>query len=518
MMERNESGKHQAAATANWARTIGLGIVVGAVLVSTGCVQPDRRLPVAELRSRILPPTTQPATTQPTTRYGAPTTVSALLPEHPISLDEAIEIAYRGSPALRLADEAIEEARAGKDIARSAFLPQATAGYGYNWRNRQPGSITRGLPVHIGIEAGERQFQQAEVVVQMTVWDFGRSLSRYEQAKLGVDVTQLQYDRLRETIAFQVTDAYFAVLRAQQARVIARDAVNQAEAHLKTARSFFRQGVVDKNDVLRAEVQVNEMRQALVTAENAVEMATAALNRVLGINVNRSTEVIDVESQPAFTRPFVDCLELAVAHRREFEVVQKAILAARYGLSAAQAEYLPRIFVAGSLSYIDDDFQLEKTIATGTVGIQLDLYTGGRRTAKARAARARTRQALEAGRQVCDGIAFQVKEAYLSINESRERIALSTSAVAQAEENLRLINNKYAQTAATPTDVVDAETLVTRSRQNYHAAVYDYLVAVERLKYAMGTDDDDLEYPACTSQPEAQGLEQPADSTEEDNQ
>ena len=472
---------------ANWARTIGLGIVVGAVLVSTGCVQPDRRLPVAELRSRILPPTTQPATTQPTTRYGVGTTVPALLPEHPISLDEAIEIAYRSSPALRLAGEAVEEARAGKDIARSAFLPQATAGYGYKWRNRQPGFITRGLPVHIGIEAGERQFQQAEVLVQMTVWDFGRSLSRYEQAKLGVDVTQLQYDRLRETIAFQVTDAYFAVLRAQKARVIARDAVNQAEAHLKTARSFFRQGVVDKNDVLRAEVQVNEMRQALVTAENAVEMATAALNRVLGINVNRSTEVIDVESQPAFTRPFVDCLELAVAHRREFEVVQKAILAARYGLSAAQAEYLPRIFVAGSLSYLDDDYQLEKTIATGTVGIQLDLYTGGRRTAEARAARARTRRALEAGRQVCDGIAFQVKEAYLSINESRERIALSISAVAQAEENLRLINNKYAQTAATPTDVVDAETLVTRSRQNYHAAVYDYLVALARLEYAVGT-------------------------------
>jgi len=82
---------------------------------------------------------------------------------------------------------------------------------------------------------------------------------------------------------------------------------------------------------------------------------------------------------------------------------------------------------------------------------------------------------------------LEVKQAYLAIDEARERIVLSESAVAQAEENLRLINNKYAQTAATPTDVVDAETLVTRSRQNYHAAVYDYLVALARLDYAVGT-------------------------------
>ena len=485
MTKQEEATRRRAGHCPTVARYISSGLMFGTALLLTGCVQPDRRVPVVELSSRILPPTTEPAPPRPGAPRG-PIAAPAWQPDHPITLDEAIEIAYQESPVLRIAEEAIEEARAGKVIARSAFLPYAAAAYGYNWRDRQPGFITRSLPLHIRVESGEKQFQQAELHVQMTIWDFGRSLGRYEQARLGVDIAQLQYERLRETIAFQVTESYFAVLRGQKAHIIARDAVNQAESHLKTVRSFFRQGVVDKNDVLRAEVQVAETRQGLVSAGNAIEVTVAALNRVLGINVNHPTEIIDVESRPPFARPFVECLELAVENRREFQVVQKSVLSAQHGLSATQAEHLPRIFVGGSASHLEDDYQLEKTLLTGTVGIQIDLFTGGRRTGETQAARARVRSAIEMAKQVCDGIAFEVKQAHLAINEARERIVLSESAVAQAGENLRLINNKYAQTAATPTDVVDAETLVTRARQNYYAAVYDYLVALRRLDYAVG--------------------------------
>ena len=67
---------------------------------------------------------------------------------------------------------------------------------------------------------------------------------------------------------------------------------------MKTAQSFFRNGVVDKNDVLRAEVQLAEVRQRLIIAENAVELATSVFNSVLGINVNHPTEVIDVTEAP----------------------------------------------------------------------------------------------------------------------------------------------------------------------------------------------------------------------------
>ena len=166
--------------------------------------------------------------------------------------------------------------------------------------------------------------------------------------------------------------------------------------------------------------------------------------------------------------------------------MQKAVQVAQYGEVHAKAEFLPKIYVGGNDNFVDDDYQLNKTIFTGGVGIQMDFFEGGRRIGRLKAAKAEVQASIYKAQQVCDGIAFEVKEAYLSIAEAREKIRLSTSAVTQSEENLRLINNKYAQGSVTPTDVVDAETLLTRSRQSYHNAVYDYLLSLARLDYATG--------------------------------
>jgi len=103
-----------------------------------------------------------------------------------------------------------------------------------------------------------------------------------------------------------------------------------------------------------------------------------------------------------------------------------------------------------------------------------------------RKAKRKLTKSEEKAKQVCDGISLQVKAALLAIQEARDRIGLAKGAVAQAEENLRLINNKYRENVVTSTDVVDAETLLTRNKQNYYTALYDYIVAIAQLESAIG--------------------------------
>jgi len=234
---------------------------------------------------------------------------------------------------------------------------------------------------------------------------------------------------------------------------------------------------------------VAEVRQQLISAENALKLSISVLNNVLGINVNSPTMVKGVTEAPEFQMDLVSALRTAIDHRPEFKLVQKSIRMEKAGLKAARAEHFPRIYVAGTLSRLDDDYQVHKNSALGEVGIQIDLFSGGRTTAQIRVAERRIQKAAETARQVCDGIALEVKQALLGIEEARKRLAVAKKAVSQAEENLRLVENKYRQTAATPTDVVDAETLKTRAQMNYFTALYDYIVAVERLRYAMGTNE-----------------------------
>jgi len=214
---------------------------------------------------------------------------------------------------------------------------------------------------------------------------------------------------------------------------------------------------------------VAEVRQQLISAENALKLSISVLNNVLGINVNSPTMVKGVTEAPEFQMDLVSALRTAIDHRPEFKLVQKSIRMEKAGLN--------------------DDYQVHKNSALGEVGIQIDLFSGGRTTAQIRVAERRIQKAAETARQVCDGIALEVKQALLGIEEARKRLAVAKKAVSQAEENLRLVENKYRQTAATPTDVVDAETLKTRAQMNYFTALYDYIVAVERLRYAMGTNE-----------------------------
>ncbi|MBW2311726.1 MAG: TolC family protein [Deltaproteobacteria bacterium] len=454
------------------------------LIVLPGCITPGiqyKEPRVETLRDRILVPEIP--------------SIKEFKPEQPISLKEAIAIALKNNHALRQALKDTGIAADDRAIARSLFLPAITAGYAYDWMDSQRAMVDPKNPLMPPIYVGEKEFTRAEVKLMMTIWDFGRSLGTYNQANLGHDIARLVYKRTRQQIILNVVNAYFNLLRAQRGKLIAEESLVQAKGHLNTAISFEKYGVVDRNDVLRARVQVAEVRQMLIKARNAVELATSTLNSVLGINVNSPIKVIDDTRIPAFSLSLKDCLRLAVEHRQEFEVVQKAIKVKEEGIRAARAGHLPRIYVAGNYAWNDDDYQkfadssgsLHDDNISGEIGIQIELFSGGRTTSEVRKAKKKLAKAQENANQVCDGISLQVKAAFLAIHEARDRIDVTKEAVAQAQENLRLMNNKYRESVVTSIDVVDAETLLTRSKQNYYAALYDYIVAIARLENAIGT-------------------------------
>ncbi len=464
-----------------------------AFLLVSGCIMPGgpyHEYRVETLKERILVPEMHAIKEKKSEEPFA----SVLVPDRPISLEEAIAIALKNNHRLRQAFEDMGIAGYDRAIARSLFMPHVSAGYAYDRSNRQPAMVDPGNPLMPPMYAGEKEFRRAEIKVMMTIWDFGRSLGTYNQANLGRDIANLVYRRTRQQVIFQVVNAYFNVLRAQRGKVIAQESLNQAKEHLKTAESFERYGVVDRNDVLRARVQVAEVRQMLIKAKNAMELATSILNSVLGVNVHLPTRVIDDTRIIPFSISLKDCLQLAIENRPEFNVVQKAIGIEEEGIRAARAGHLPRIYVAGGYNWNDDDYQkfadpdgsLHGDNLYGEIGIQIGLFSGGKTTAEVRKAKKKLTRAEEKAKEVCDGISLQVKAAFLAIQEAKDRIGVAKEAVAQAEENLRLINNKYRENVVTSTDVVDAETLLTRNKQNYYTALYDYIVAIAQLESAVG--------------------------------
>lgn len=423
-----------------------------------------------------------------------PTTVShdadhGAVPPTPLTLVAAIELAYRYRPSLQIAAEQINKARGGQAIAFAPFLPGVTGTV------REIGAIepiqgytTQTLPTVVGFGPGSQDFNLAEMHVQWTLWDFGKTVGAYDAAVGLREIAELQFRRARQTTSFDVTVAYFQVLYAQAIRVVADEALRRANSHLRVAKSMLSEGAADPDDVLRAEVQCAESQQQLVSAETDELIKVAALNRIMGINVNFPTQIHREESESEMSLSIIDCLQLAVDNREEFRVAQRAIANSQSTARSVRGQFLPRISVAGTLANVEGSGINAGDVAIGGINFDMDLFAGGKKLGELRQANAEIRIAVARAKEICDNIAFEVNQSYRWIDDARQRIVLARTAVRQARENVRLVDNKFSEGDATPTDVIDAETTLTRSEQSLAQAIYDYQTSLARLSYATGTE------------------------------
>ena len=234
--------------------------------------------------------------------------------------------------------------------------------------------------------------------------------------------------------------------------------------------------MLEKEKRLRVEVLLAESQRLLDVAEGAETVAVAALNLAIGLNVNAQTGVEEVQDMPAFPQSLAECLQTAVAVRREFQVARTSIEVADEGRRVAKADFAPRIVAEGSLL----DFQQSAPrghadLAVGTIKLEWGLFEGGKRVAEVRVADSKIRAAVAQAESIADTIAFQVTEAYRHLITARRGIERSRPAVAQAEENYRLVRARAKFGDATSAEITDAESTVTRAEQDYRNSIHDYL-------------------------------------------
>jgi outer membrane protein len=420
-----------------------------------------------------------------------------------LTLAEAVALAFRLQPKLRASLESIQQAQGREDIAFAAFLPTATAGYvagGYDVQAGGTGFSIPGVPnsptftilpllgtVPVGI-AGQTGFEVAEFKLQWLICDFGRRLGRYNQAGLALSIAQLQTQRAYQTVANDVAVAYYQVLRARSLNRIATESVQRAQDDLEVARKLAKGGVVVRETVLRAEVALAQAQRAQDVVEEGVAVAVAALNLAIGLNVSAATGVVDGEELPPFPLSLADSLQAAVSGRREIQVARQAVQAAQEGSRVARADFAPRVVAEGNLL----DFQQSSPrghfdLPFAFIKLEWGLFEGGKRVAELRVADSRIREAAAQAESIADTIAFQVNHAFRQLVTARKGIDRARPSVEQARETYRLVVARTKQGDAIPAELTEAEAGLTRAEQDYANAVYDYLTALERLQYAMGT-------------------------------
>ncbi len=409
-------------------------------------------------------------------------------PPPTLDLKEALRLAWKANPNLQVSR--LQELIAGEDVvrARSGFLPQLKAEvsqtiYDDPIKTRIPGGSAAGGADTLRMT--NRNFWSSKVYVDQTIFDFWATPSRYQASVQGKQASILDTAQTRDNIFLNVCQGYFRTLRAQKMVVVAEQEVVDLKAHLKIARDQFEFGVNTYNDVLQAEVSLADAEQRLIIANTDVIDIRSAFNKVLMLPISAPT-VLKEENLVQPAQELDQATQVALKRRNDLKASQDRIKQQEWVVTQTRAGYFPRIYAQGGHTWQQNSSWVHDSQYFGIFGLQWTIFSGLDTKAQVAQAREKVGQLLEQHKDLDQQVQLDVQTAYLKVKETADRIRVTEKAVTQGEENLRLNEERYKEQVGTATDVIDAQTLLTKTRVNYFTALYDHQMAKSQLLWAMG--------------------------------
>lgn len=400
------------------------------------------------------------------------------------TLEAAIQRALDANLGLKVSQKEVDAARSIRKVRRSEFLPAFSASYQYSRVDVSGNQLT--------VPEDEYTFVGS---VSQPLFDGFSRLNKYRIAQLGLDVAKLAEQIKRQDIIFSAKELFFTILKAQKLVDVAQQSVTQLEAHKNSAHKFYKVGMTPLNDFLKAEVELANARQELVTAQNRVEITKSNLNLLLHRPVNSPIKIQDGTRVVSFERDMDFCLAAAENNRLEMKIAQMEVDIARREKDLSKQGYYPSVDVQGNYYKRGTDWDVDggPGIADDsswevTAVAKWDLWEWGKTYYTVEEKQSRLIQARHEQQAVRDKVRLEVKHAFLNTREAEQNILTVRQAVEQARESFRISEERYKGQVATSTDVLDAQTLLTRTMSTYYNALYDFKIHKAALFRAMGLE------------------------------
>jgi outer membrane protein len=397
------------------------------------------------------------------------------------ALDDLYRIALARSEILKVAEENLVIAEIGKDKAFSYLLPRVTASGGVTQYSEKKFNSAGSL---IQPESGSSWGVRLDETVSLS----GRELtalgiSRQFVTKSTYDVTAVREDYLLRFVA----SAYYNVLMARKVLEIADSNLERLSKYREAAEKRLRIGEVTKTALLRAEGELSGAKSDRLQAQNSLELAMAVLARNVGIKDAFSLrEEAAAEGDVPAMNMFQERAFTFRADLKSLEV-QKQIAADQ--IKYAEGAFWPTVSASAGYAGADQNpgtSSLNRESIYGGVALNFPFFEGGLRRAEVSEAKARERQAVLFYEDLKKGIGIEVQTAYLDLVTQKGILQFLDDQVAFARDNYQAVARQFDFGLSNSLDVLDANTLLVSAETKVVSAVYNYRLALLRMKKATG--------------------------------
>jgi len=402
-----------------------------------------------------------------------------------LTLEESIEIALQNNKKILASKERLGIAKGDLIVARAGFLPTLSLESNY---------LRLGKGQKIPIGEGSEMVVRAEdtysttATIEQPIFTWGRILNGYRQAISNQKMQEEDYKRERNNLRFKAAESFHNLMLAGELLNLSQESYTQMERHLRQVEDRYENGLASKFDLLRARVQLANLKPQLIRARNGVTLAENYFKSLLGlpspIEVRLKGELkyepMEIELSQAVSealknRPEILSLKegenIALAQVRLASASNKPIISAVYNYQF-QKPY----------QWKDEWGKEWNAMAV----LQFPIFSGFSTGGKVLQSQSQLREVKYNLEDKKEEIELEVREAYLNLHQEEETIISQRENVGQAEEAMRIAETRYISGMITNIEFMDAQLALTQAKTAYLQALANYLIAKARLTKVMG--------------------------------
>lgn len=369
---------------------------------------------------------------------------------------------------LKVAEKNIAASMEVEKSARADLKPKLSGAASFQYTGN-PMELTLDIP-SIGLSKtveGKNLNYGGSLSILQPVYTGGRVLESIRMAQHQQALAGNQAKALNDAVCYQTDIQYWSAVARQEIVDVAEDFRNSIAALVKTIKERVEVGLVDPQDLLMAEVKLNEAEYQLLQAQSNFETGRMALNSMIGVRLEQPTE-LDAQIPIVVVS---DSLWLSTGMGRpEIQMAYDKIRIAESTKKLNDSQFKPQFYVGVEGSYSSPGYNFKKDLDPNYAvyaKVSVPIFEWGKRRSEKRVSSFRIGMAEDNLNKVVDRVELEVSVARKALSQAIERVRLSESSLAKAEENEAKAVERYNEGKVSVVEVIDAQTYRQTSQVNY---------------------------------------------------
>ena len=404
-----------------------------------------------------------------------------------LTLQEAIDLSIKNSKLLKLNEAKILEATNNIKEAEERKLPDANASTSYMYLPVKPAIDLKSSTSSNG-SPSVHQAILASVSASLPIYSGGKTKYGIESAMYLEQAVKLDADNDRGAVVLNTINACINLFKAHQAITLVKENLEQSQQRVKDFTNLEKNGLLARNDLLKAELQSSNIELTLLDAESNYKLACVNMDIIMGLP--EQTLLIPDRNGlalPANIKTLDEYEQAALQNRKDISAVAERKKAADLGIKTAKADQYPSINLTGG--YIAADIPKFLSVYNAVnigVGVKYNIASLWKNKTKVQQAEVKVKQIESSQEILSDNIRLQINQAYQTYLVSVKKIEVYEKSVLQAAENYRITKNKYDNTLATTTELLEADVALLQAKLSVTNAKAESFLAYNRLLNAAG--------------------------------